>query len=183
MESIKERISRLRDLSIKTAERPSDDIKRVVYYRLSPNNAGNDPTGRGEKGQCFTTWFFAGADVRHIASLSAHIMRLAIHDQSFTLDQLKGMVEIFIKQAGEFVDYCGFFEYGKFVNEVIECSHLVDNKEDLADLMDTLWVYGSNIGAWIYQSIPWQIGYLFPNRDQDFYQKGLDLVSKEWEPR
>jgi hypothetical protein len=145
---------------------PGDDISKVIRFRIIPSGAGNDKT-------CFTTWFFSGGDIRHIAAYAHYILWLAEHDPSFTLDQLKEMTRDWIRQPAEFSGYCGFDEIWALVQDMITALKTVDTKEEFIPLVNSIWTYASNMNAWLYHYIPWGIGYMFPTRDEKYFEEGL----------
>ncbi len=150
---------------------PGDDINKVLRFGLIESEAGNDKSS-------FSTWLFAGGDIRHTAAYSHYLLWFAQHDQSFSLDQLKEMTRAWVKQPAEFCGYCGFKELWELVQEMLGCLDEVQTKEELMDLLDALWLYASNLNTWVYMYIPWGVGYLFPLRDEKYFAEGLRYASR-----
>jgi hypothetical protein len=147
---------------------PGDDISRVIRFGLIDTGAGNDAS-------CFTNWFFSSGDIRHIAAYSHYIIWFAQNEASFSLDQLKEMVH-WIRQPGEFCGYCGYREIWELVQDLLSALDEVKTRDELVQLMNAMWAYGSALNAWIYHYIPWGVGYLFPIRDEKYFEEGLRLA-------
>ena len=161
------------DIIRKAAEaiqfKPSVDINKVVRFRVIPSGAGNDKS-------CFTNWFFAGGDIRHVAAYCHYILWFAKHDDSFSLEQLKEMVCDWIRQPGEFCGYCGFDEFWKMVQLTINAIKQTKTKEDFIGVVDAMWLYASNLNAWLYHYLPWGFGAMLPIRDEKYFEEGLRLA-------
>jgi hypothetical protein len=150
---------------------PGRDIDKVYRFSLIDSGAGNDKS-------CFSTWFFAGGDIRHTAAYCHYLLWFAQHEPSFTLDQLKEMTKAWVKQPAEFCGYCGFNELWDLAQEMFACLSDVNTKEELLDLLDAMWRYASNMNTWVYMYVPWGVGYLFPLRDEKYFSEGLKFATQ-----
>jgi hypothetical protein len=170
MSTVKEVVSRMKTAADSIQYKPGDDINKVLRFGLIESGAGNDQSS-------FSTWFFAGGDVRHTAAYCHYLLWFAQHDESFSLEQLKEMMQAWVKQPAEFSGYCGFKEFWELAQEMIACLKEVKTKEELMDLLDVMWLYASNLNTWFYLYIPWGAGYLFPLRDEKYFAEGLKFAN------
>jgi hypothetical protein len=56
---------------------------------------------------------------------------------------------------------------------MLGCLADVTCKDELVELLNALWRYASGMNNWVYQYIPWGIAYLFPIRDEKYFEEGL----------
>jgi hypothetical protein len=147
---------------------PSRDINKVLRYGMIDSGAGNE-------GKAFTAWFFALGDIRHIRDYLAYAIHFARYNESFTLEQLKGIVR-WVDQAATFCDYCGFHELQALVQSVFGCLDQVTTKEELVELIKPLRLYASHMNMWSYHYFPYAIGYLMPLQDAAYFKEGLRLA-------
>jgi hypothetical protein len=147
---------------------PSRDINKIVRYSMIDSGAGNEQ-------KAFTAWFFALGDIRHIRNYLAYAIHFARYNESFTLEQLKGIVR-WVDQASTFCDYCGFHEQYALVQEVFDALDQVTTKEELVELIKPLRLYMSHMNMWSYHYFPYAIGYLMPLQDAAHFREGLRLA-------
>jgi hypothetical protein len=144
---------------------PGHDFKKVVLYGLIDTGAGNE-------NNCFTTWWFALGDCRHIRNYLYFTILFAENNPSFSLDQLKSMVR-WIEGPVEFVAYCGFKELQKLTQDVLGVLDTVKTKEELVELIKPLRLYCAYMNQWSYHYFPYAIGYLLPLQDEEYFKEGL----------
>jgi len=170
MTQVTEVVRRIQAAAESIQYKPGEDIDKVLRFGLIESGAGNDKS-------CFTTWFFAGGDIRHTAAYCHYLLWFAQHEPSFSVDQLKDMTKVWIRQPAEFSGYCGFKEFWALVQDLIGCLDGVKAKAELVDLLDALWRYTSNLNTWVYMYIPWGVGYLFPLRDEKYFAEALKFAN------
>lgn len=144
---------------------PNYDFNKVLRLGLIDTGAGNE-------NNCFTPWFFSLGDARHIRNYLYFAILAAEHNETFTLEQLKGMVR-WVEQPAEFCAYCGFKELNELVQDVIGCLDTVTSKEELVELIKPLRLYASHMNQWSYHYFPYAIGYVLPLRDAKHFEQGL----------
>jgi hypothetical protein len=151
--------------------KPSQDIIKTIKHRVIETGAGN--------GGAFNSWMFSCGDVRHVGAYCYYIIWFANNKDNFTLQQLKDMVKNWIKQPAEFSGYCGFVELWEFVKEVIDVLDDVSTKEELVELVNSLWEYSNNLNAWIYHYIPWGVFYITPTMDASYYTNAVEHLIRQ----
>ena len=171
MATVREVVSKIKAAADSIQYQPGADVDKVLRFGLIDSGAGNDKS-------CFTTWFFAGGDIRHVGAYSHYLLWFAEHEKSFSLDQLKEMTTRWIKQPAEFCGYCGFNELWSLTQDLLASLKDVESKEELTDLLDAMWLYASNLNTWVYMYIPWGVGYLFPLRDAKYFAEGLKFATQ-----
>jgi hypothetical protein len=153
-----------------TSLEPVRDVVDVFKHSMSKGGAGipND-------NQIFTTWFFGGADVNYIADWCYFITELAKNNK-YTMEQLCLMTRFWVFQPSEFGNYCGLCKQFEFTKEIDAVMDKLD-REAFILLLDSFRSYLANINVWVYQYMPWGVGYAFPRKDRSYYEAGLALVS------
>ena len=144
---------------------PGRDFKKVVVYSLIDSGAGND-------GNCFTPWWFALGDGRHIGQYLYFTILFAENNESFSLDQLKQMAR-WVEGPCGFSGYCGFKEFGELAAEVMGVLDEVETKGELVELLTPLRLYAALMNQWSYHYFPYAIGYLLPLQDEEYFGEGL----------
>jgi hypothetical protein len=144
---------------------PGSDFKKVVQLRVIETGAGNE-------GNAFTPMFFAMGDLRHIRNYLYFAILFAENNETFSLEQLKGVVR-WAEQPAEFCAYCGFTEMNELTKEVMDCLDEVESKEELVELIRPLRVYASHMNQWSYHYFPYGIGYALPLQDEAYFEEGL----------
>ena len=144
---------------------PGRDFKKVVLYSLIDTGAGNEDN-------CFTPWWFALGDGRHIGQYLYFTILFAQNNPSFTLDQLKHMVH-WVEGPCAFSAYCGFKEFGELAQDVLGVLDEVETKEELVELITPLRLYAALMNQWSYHYFPYAIGYLLPLQDAAYFEEGL----------
>ncbi|NCB30097.1 MAG: hypothetical protein EOM66_01655 [Clostridia bacterium] len=157
-----------REVELTTLE-PVRDVVDVFRYSISKGGAGvpND-------NQIFTTWFFGGADVNYIADWCYFIIELSKKENN-TMEKLCQMTRFWVLQPSEFGHYCGLrkqYEFTQTLNEIMDNLQ----KEELVAILDSFRSYLANINAWVFQYMPWGVGYAFPRKDKAYYEAGLELA-------
>jgi hypothetical protein len=147
---------------------PSHDALKIMKYGMIDTGAGNEK-------KAFTAWFFAEGDLRHIRDYLAYAIQFARYNETFTLDQLKGIVR-WVDQASTFCNYCGFREQYALVQAVFDALDDVKTKEDLVELIKPLRIYFSHMNMWSYHYFPYAIGCLMPLQDAEYFKEGLHLT-------
>jgi hypothetical protein len=93
-----------------------------------------------------------------------------------SMPKLARMFRFWVFQPSEFGNYCGLRRQHEFVKEIAAILDTLDSDSFMA-LMDSLRCYYSNINVWVYQIMPWGVGYAFPRKDKQYYEKGLSLIA------
>lgn len=150
-------------------EEPPEEVVQVMHYRIIDSDAGTDGTVMG-------TWFYACTDARYVVAYLYQIIRSAM-DPAFTADQLRYMTKWLEPKVAEFVGYCGFHKLWEFMKSVIETMEEIDDRDDLLELLNSMYLYASHINAWIHHYFPWNIAYTFPHRTAEEVQGMAKIVA------
>jgi hypothetical protein len=135
---------------------PPEDVIKVVHYRIIDTQAGTD-------GQALGTWFFACTDIRYVTAYLYNILRLAM-DEKYSTEQIKVMAKTMVSQPAEFTGYAGFHKMWEFAKPVLAALDEIEKRQDVMDILCSLYLYASNLNAWIHHYFPWRIGYVYPHR-------------------
>ena len=156
---------------IATTLEPDRDVVDVFCHRISKGGAGipND-------NQIFTTWFFGGGDVTYIADW-CYFLTVLSGRESYDMKKLAKMTRFWVMQPAEFGNYCGLCKQWSFVQELNEILDTLD-KTGFAAILGSLRAYYCNINVWVYQYLPWGVGYAFPRKDEAYFKKALALLNE-----
>ena len=131
-----------------------EDIVRVFKYDIVN-------TGAGTGGLMLGTWFEGATASRYIGAYYIYnIIKLA-SVPGFGMEETKEMLNLMLPKAVETAKLCGMEIYARFSDEVMECVNGMDNIEDILTLLNSLYLYGSNMNAWIHHYMKWGIGQAF----------------------
>jgi hypothetical protein len=139
----------------KLAVEPPIDVLKVIHYRVIDTECGTKNLSMGN-------WFFSFTDIRYVGAYLYQILNLALEDDSYTTEQLKYMASSMISQPADFAGFCGFKTLRKFVMESIQAMEEINDKKDLADLLNSLFLYASHLHTWINHYFPWSYNFAFP---------------------
>jgi hypothetical protein len=150
---------------------PPEEVVKVVHYRIVDTRAGTD-------NQALSNWFFSANDIRYVAAYLYNIIRLAMDDK-YTTAQIKTMAKTMLAQPAEFAGYSGFHKIWEFTKPVLDVLDEVEDRNDVLDLLNSLYLYASNLNAWIHHYFPWKINYLFPHRNPEEIAEMVKYVKKD----
>ncbi len=142
--------------SEKTLTSPPEEVVKALHYQFHDQRAGTDNLA-------FGTWYYAVNDVRYVSIYLHHILELSM-DDSYTAQQLKTLFVQMIPPVAEFTGFSGFRTLWQFVEETAKVFKNLEDRNDVIELMNSLFQYSSNLNAWSHHYMPWRIGYLFPNQ-------------------
>jgi len=91
---------------------------------------------------------------------------------------LKYMANVMLPKISEFVGYCGFHKLWEFMKAMLKVMDQIDNREDLLELFNSMFVYASHINAWIHHYFPWNIAYTFPHRTAEEVREMVRLLDE-----
>ena len=132
-----------------------EDILRVFKYDIARNGAA---TG----GIMLGLWVEGATASRYIGAYYVYnIIKLAMAPE-FSLAEVKEMVALLLPKVVGTAELCGMEVYGKFSREVMECAAELEDADALLCLLNSFYLYGSNMNAWIHHYMKWGISYAFP---------------------
>jgi hypothetical protein len=137
-----------------------DEVKKIFQYGVIESQAGS-------YGQYFTTMVFAEGDCRALAYYNVNNLIFVFDETSFTLEQMKFLIKLYLPLGSEFLGYCGFNKLWEFVQAVLDCVDSIKSKEELKELITSLSLYAANLHAWVHHKFPWNAGALFPRKNLD----------------
>lgn len=136
-------------------ETAPEDIERVFKYEIIPTGAGTAKTTMG-------VWFEGATAARYVAAYNTYnIIKLGM-DPAFTLDCIKMLVNEMLPKVTACVKLCGYAVYARFAEETIACVNEMDNRDEVLELLNSLYLYGSSMNAWTHHFMKWAIGQATP---------------------
>jgi hypothetical protein len=141
----------------------------VIHYRVIETESGTKNLSMGN-------WFFSFTDIRYVGAYLYQILNLALEDDSYTIEQLKFMASSMIYQPADFAGYCGFKTLRRFIMEAIEVMKEINEKKDLVELFNSLFLYASHLHTWINHYFPWSYNFAFPIVTKEEISKMYETV-------
>ena len=140
---------------------PPEDVLRVFKYEILETEGG---TG----GLMLGPWFEGATASRYVGPYYVYnIVKLA-SVPGYTAQQIKEMTFQLLPKAVGTAKLCGMATYAELSRQVLDCMKDLDTKEDMLKLLNALYLYGSNMNAWIHHYMKWGIGQAFriPTREE-----------------
>ncbi len=157
--------------SEKTLLTPPEEVVRALHYQFHDQQAGTDNLA-------FGTWYYAVNDVRYVSIYLHHILELSMND-TYNTEHLKTLFLQMIPSVAEFTGFCGFRTLWQFVDETSKVLKKLEDRNDVLELLNSLFQYSSNLNAWTHHYMPWRIGFLFPNQTKEEIREMTRFANKE----
>ncbi len=142
------------DENARILKTPPEDVLRVFKYEILKTEAG---TG----GLMLGPWFEGATASRYVGPYYVYnIIKLA-SISTYTAENVKEMTCVLLPKAVSTAKLCGMATYGDLSEKVLACIKEMDKKEDMLKLLNSLYLYGSNMNAWIHHYMKWGIGQAF----------------------
>jgi hypothetical protein len=148
---------------------PDPEMVAVFQYRISTGGAGLP-----HDNQIYSTWHYGGADVTYIADWCYFLLKLS-KDEDYSLGELRTMARFWFVQPSHFGNYCGMRRQYSFIKQIADMLDSLE-KDAFVALIDSLRCYIMNLCVWLYQLMPWGVGYALPVKDKAFYEAALKLA-------
>ena len=140
---------------------PPEDVLRVFKYEILT-------TGAATGGLMLAPWFEGATASRYIGAYYVYnIVKLA-SVPGYTMEEIKEMTRLLLPKAVGTAKLCGMTTFAKFSEQVLSCIAGISESESLLQLLNSLYLYGSNMNAWIHHYMKWGIGQAFriPTREE-----------------
>jgi len=133
----------------------------------------------GTYGQYFTTWVMVDGDLRSLAKLLVGGLAKATKLESLSLNQLKDLVGVFLPVGTPlFLGYCGLKSVERFTEEIRAVLPTIETRDQFRELFSTFSLYLIRMTVWLENFFPWELGYLFPQRDKKSAEELLSLIDE-----
>ena len=133
-----------------------EDIARVFTYDVCL-------TGAGTGGLMLGPWIEGATANRYIGPYFIYnILKLG-----YGVQEIKDMVALLLPKVTATAKLCGMATYARFTEEVMDCVAEIDDAEGIDAILNSLYLYGSNMNGWTHHCMKWGIGYAFkiPHKD------------------
>lgn len=136
-------------------ETPPEDVEAVFKYEVLKTEGG---TG----GLMMGPWFEGATASRYIGAYYIYMTIKLAANPIFTTKDVKAMVKLLLPKAVGTAGLCGMKTFETFSVETIACIEKMNDGEDILTLLNSLYLYGSNMNAWIHHYMKWGVGFGFP---------------------
>jgi hypothetical protein len=122
----------------------------------------------GTGDQYFSNLVFINGDLRTLSTWTTpKILMKCLSDDRFTLEQCQDLFAWINLGSVDFLAYCGFVKLGRFARSIIDAYPLMNDKTDLAHLLEAWYIYSNRLYFWVHHAFPWGLGVAFPKLTQD----------------
>ena len=132
-----------------------EDVVRVFKYEILRS-------GGGTGGLMMGPWIEGATAGRYVGAYYVYnILKLAGLSE-YSAKEVKAMLHLLLPKVVSTAKICGLETLARFSNETMEMVKGMEDKEELLLLLNSLYLYGSNMNAWIHHYMKWGVGLAFP---------------------
>ena len=133
---------------------PPEDVLRVFKYEIMRS-------GGGTGGLMLGPWFEGATASRYVGPYYIYNVIKLASLPFYSAKNIKEMVQLLLPKAVGTAKLCGMDTYADLSEQVLACLDTMEEKEDVLKLLNSLYLYGSNMNAWIHHYMKWGIGQAF----------------------
>ena len=142
------------DIANESVEKCPDDILRVFEYEI-----GDEGCGTGDL--MIGPWVEGATASRYLIPYYMYnIVKLA-QDSNLSLDRIRQHMHLTMPKALGTADLSGMTVLADLTRRTMACVDEMDNRDDVLDLLNVLYLYGSSINAWQNYRIKWGLNQAF----------------------
>lgn len=141
-------------------ESAPEDVLRIFKYEIIP-------TGAGTAGMTMGVWFEGATAGRYVGAYYVYNIIKIASDKDVSVTEINYLVQELLPKVVATSSLCGLEVLGRFSVEVMACLKEMTSKEDVISLLNSLYLYGSNMNAWIHHYMKWGISQAFIIPDKE----------------
>lgn len=138
---------------------PPLDVLKVFHYEVVSTEAGAYKNLMG-------VWLDGATSSRYLGAYYTYNIIKITEDEKLSVDQLKLLVDTLLPDTISKVHYCGLCEYASLTADVIDCIHEMSDLQQMLSLLNSIYLYGSSMNAWIHHYMKWSIGNSYKINDK-----------------
>lgn len=140
-------------------ENPPKDVLAVFKYEINKKEGG---TG----GLMMGTWFEGATASRYVGAYYVYNVIKIASNPEITVSEIKKLINICLPKAVATAGLCGMQLLQEFCNEAITYINEMTDRDEILSLLNSLYLYGSNMNAWIHHYMKWGIslGFSIPTK-------------------
>ncbi|MDQ0469897.1 hypothetical protein [Labrys wisconsinensis] len=143
---------------VRAIREETDKIRAAEPEEVYKIRTGAMDNQAGTNGQYFTTWDFANGMIRDMSMYTwYHFVELA-EDESFSLDQLCAVVNLFDHPYSNYLRYSGFPKLGGFALALRRHLPSAASRQDAVEAVRAMCAYTNLLSAWSFHYFPWNLG-------------------------
>lgn len=137
------------------------DILRVFEYEIAPNGCG---TG----GLMMGPWFEGATASRYLVPYYIYNIIKLTKDSNLPVAKIRQQMKLMLPKALGTAELSGMRTLAIFTRGVLACVEEMEDREDILELLNSLFLYGSSINAWQNYRMKWGLSPAFriPSRKE-----------------
>jgi hypothetical protein len=100
-------------------------------------------------------------------------------DPAFSVDQVKYMTRWMESGLAEFLDDCAFHKLWDFMKSLFVAMDEIEDRGDLLELLNSMFLYTSHLNAWIHYYFPWNIAHTYPHRTAEQVREMTKILAED----
>lgn len=142
------------EVAASSVENCPEDILRVFEYEIGPEGCG---TG----GLMLGPWFEGATASRYLIPYYMYnIVKLA-KDLNFSVERIRQHMHLTMTKALGTAELCGMSVLADLTRRTIACVDEMENRDEILELLNALYLYGSSINAWQNYRVKWGLNQAF----------------------
>ena len=148
-------------IAAQSVENCPEDILRVFEYEIAPSRCG---TG----GLMMGPWFEGATASRYLVPYYVYNIIKLTKDSDLPVEKVKQQLNLLLPKALGTADLSGMWTLADLSRRTIACVNEMDNKDEILQLLNALYLYGSSINAWQNYRVKWGLSaaFVIPNRKE-----------------
>ncbi len=148
-----------------TAERSveicPEDIMRVFEYEIAPERCG---TG----GLMLGPWFEGATASRYLIPYYIYNIIKLTKDSDLPVEKIRQQMNLMLPKALGTADLSGMWTVADLTRRTMACVNEMENRDEILELLNALYLYGSSINAWQNYRVKWGLSaaFMIPTRKE-----------------
>lgn len=150
----KELKAEITEAAASSVEDCPEDILRVFEYEIGPEGCG---TG----GLMLGPWFEGATASRYLIPYYMYnIVKLA-QDLNLSVERIRQHMHLTMTKALGTAELSGMLVLANLTRRTIACVDEMENRDEILELLNALYLYGSSINAWQNYRVKWGLNQAF----------------------
>lgn len=143
----------------KSVENCPEDILRVFEYEIAPTRCG---TG----GLMLGPWFEGATASRYLVPYYVYNIIKLTKDSDLSVKKIRQQMNLLLPKALGTAELSGMWTLADFTRRTMACVNEMDDRDEILELLNVLYLYGSSINAWQNYRVKWGLNaaFMIPTR-------------------
>ncbi|RHR06657.1 hypothetical protein DWX58_11875 [Pseudoflavonifractor sp. AF19-9AC] len=148
-------------IAAQSVENCPEDILRVFEYEIAPSRCG---TG----GLMMGPWFEGATASRYLVPYYVYNIIKLTKDSNLPVEKMKQQMNLLLPKALGTAELSGMWTLADLTRRTMACVNEMNDKDEILQLLNALYLYGSSINAWQNYRVKWGLSaaFVIPNRKE-----------------